>query len=280
MSYKSIVCIKPVPDPKYYDRITINPVTKTITREGIPSIINPADKHALEAALQIKERYGGEVIVITMAPPNAEENLREALAMGADEAVLLSDRAFGGADTLATSYTLACGIAKLGGFDLIFTGVESADGATSQVPAQLAEQLNIPHLWNVKRLADIDNNRIRADVQMENGYMKYEVELPALFAVTREINKPRFTTIMGVMKAKKKPLKVFGSQDIEIEAERSGLKGSPTQAGGIYAPSMGRKGRLLKESAEESAAEIIKELRKAGVVKGNRKIEGGDDRAL
>jgi len=280
MSYKTIVCIKPVPDPKQYDRITIDPVTKTITRDGIPTIINPADKHALEAALQIKEKYGGEVIVITMAPPSAEENLREALAMGADEAVLLSDRAFAGADTLATSYTLACGIVKLGGFDLIFTGVESADGATSQVPAQLAEQLNIPHLWNVKRLSDIDHNRIRADVRMENGYMKYEVELPALFAVTREINKPRYTTIMGVMKAKKKPLTIFSSQDIEIMTEFLGLKGSPTQAGGIYAPSMGRKGRLFKKSAEESAAEIMKELRKAGVIKGSRKIEGGDERVL
>ena len=149
MALKIVVCIKPVPDPDYYDKVSIDPVTKRITREGIPTIINPVDKNGIEAALKLKAQYGGKVTVLTMAPPNATENLKEALAMGADEAVLLSDRAFGGADTLATSYTLAKGIEKLGEYDIIFCGTESADGATAQVSSQLGEWLGIPHLWNV-----------------------------------------------------------------------------------------------------------------------------------
>lgn len=149
MSLNIVVCIKPVPDPQYYDKVSIDPVTKRITREGIPTIINPVDKNGIEAALQLKKSYGGKVTVITMAPPNATENIKEALAMGADEGVLLSDRAFGGADTLATSYTLAKGIEKLGEFDIVFCGTESADGATAQVSSQLGEWLKVPHLWNV-----------------------------------------------------------------------------------------------------------------------------------
>lgn len=269
MNFKMAVCIKPVPDPDHYDKITIHPVTKTITREGVPTVINPADKHALEAALQCKDKYGGEITVITMAPPNAAENLREALAMGADKAVLLSDRAFGGADTLATSYTLACGLKKLGGFDLIFTGTESADAATAQVPAQLAEQLGVPHLWNVREFTLFEEGGLRAKVKTESGYLVYKVQPPALLAVVREMNKPRYTTIMGVMKAKKKPLEVYSAQDLNPETGRIGLKGSPTQAGGIYSPSLGRKGRLLKGDPENLAAEIFSTLRKAGALKDN-----------
>ena len=229
MSLNITVCIKPVPDPDYYDKITIDPVKKTITRAGIPTIINPVDKNAVEAALQVKEKLGGKVVVITMAPPNAEENLRELLAMGADEAVLLTDRAFAGADTLATSYALAAGLKKSGPFDLVFTGTESADGATSQVPAQLAEWLDIPHLWNVQEF-EVEDHTLKAKMSMENGYINYLVQMPALLAVKRSINKPRYTTVMGVMKAKKKPLTVLTAADLDVEPERLGLQGSPTKA--------------------------------------------------
>lgn len=266
MSFNIAVCIKPVPDPQYYDKITINPVTKTITREGIPTIINPVDKNALEAALQVREKSGGRVTVITMAPPNARENLREALAMGADEAVLLSDRAFAGADTLATSYTLARGLIKTGSFNLIFTGTESADGATSQVPAQLAEWLEMAHLWNVREFSVNDSGEIKAKIKIENGSIEYLVKMPALLAVSRDINKPRYTSIMGVMKAGKKPLTVYGSSDLELDSAFIGLKGSPTQPGNIYTPSLGRKGRLVEGDPEEIAAFLVSRIRAAGIV--------------
>lgn len=265
VSYNIAVCIKPVPDPEHYDKITIDPVKKTITRAGMPTIINPADKHAIEAALQVKEKHGGKVTVITMAPPDAEENLREALAMGADEACLLTDRAFAGADTLATSYTLAQGMNKLGKFDLIFTGTESADGATSQVPAQLAEWLEVAHLWNVKEFVITDKGT-QAKVKVENGYIEYVINGSALLAVCREINKPRYTTIMGVMKAKKKPLHVFNCQDLDLDSEFIGLKGSPTQPGDIYSPSMGRKGEKITGSSEEVVSILLSKLRAAGII--------------
>jgi electron transfer flavoprotein beta subunit len=206
MSLNIVVCIKPVPDPQYYDKVSIDPVTKRITREGIPTIINPVDKNGIEAALQLKKSYGGKVTVITMAPPNATENIKEALAMGADEGVLLSDRAFGGADTLATSYTLAKGIEKLGEFDIVFCGTESADGATAQVSSQLGEWLKVPHLWNVFNIEPQNEKSLKVKTKIENGSMEWEIKLPCLLGVSRDLNKPRFTSALGIIKAKNKPL--------------------------------------------------------------------------
>ncbi|MGI6145329.1 MAG: electron transfer flavoprotein subunit beta/FixA family protein [Clostridia bacterium] len=271
MSLKIAVCIKPVPDPDYYDQITIDPVRKTITRAGIPTIINPVDKNALEAALQIKEQVGGTVTVITMAPPNGEESLREMLAMGADEACLLTDRAFGGADTLATSYTLAQGLKKLGNFDLVFTGTESADGATSQVPSQLAEWLGMAHLWNVSEIklkedqAEDKVQELQAKMKIENGYIEYEVKLPAVLAVSRDLNTPRFTSIMGVMKAKKKPLTVFTVNDVDVDRTLIGLDGSPTKAGAVFTPSLSRKGERLTGDLDEVVEQLLQKLRAAGI---------------
>lgn len=265
MALKIVVCIKPVPDPQYYDKVSIDPKTKRITREGIPTIINPVDKNGIEAALKLKQAYGGKVTVITMAPPNAAENLREALAMGADEAVLLSDRAFGGADTLATSYTLAKGIEKLGGFDIIFCGAESADGATAQVSSQLGEWLGVPHLWNVFNLEAQNEECLRVKTKVENGSMEWEVKLPCLLGVARELNKPRFISAMGIIKAKNKPLSVWGKSDLNVEDERLGLTGSPTKAGAIFTPDMKRKGEMLTGSVEEVVDTIIDKLRSAGV---------------
>jgi electron transfer flavoprotein beta subunit len=264
VSLNIAVCIKPVPDPDHYDKITIDPVRKTITRAGIPTIVNPVDKNALEAALQVKEKYGGKVTVITMAPPNAEESLRELLAMGADEAVLLTDRAFAGADTLATSYALSAGLQKSGPYDLIFTGTETADGATSQVPAQLAEWLDVAHLWNVQEFV-VEGNTLKAKMGIENGYISYLVQMPALLAVKRSINKPRYTSVMGVMKAKKKPLNVFTAADLDVEQERLGLQGSPTKAGAVFTPSLARKGQQLTGETEEIVEQLVQVLRGAGL---------------
>lgn len=271
MPLKIAVCIKPVPDPDHYDKITIHPVKKTITREGIPTIINPVDKNALEAALQIKEQVGATVTVVTMAPPNGEESLREMLAMGADEACLLTDRAFAGADTLATSYTLAQGLKKLGNFDLVFTGTESADGATSQVPSQLAEWLGMAHLWNVSEIKMPENQalgkeqELQAKMKIEYGYIEYTVKLPALLAVSRDLNTPRYTSIMGVMKAKKKPLTVFTVKDLDVNMELLGLNGSPTKAGAVFTPSLGRKSERLSGDMDEVIEQLLQKLRVAGI---------------
>lgn len=270
MGISIAVCIKPVPDPAHYDKIKIDPVKKTVVREGIPTILNPCDKHALEAALQLRGP-DGLVTVIAMAPPNAEETLREALAMGADAAVLLTDRAFAGADTWATSYTLAAGLKKAGNFDLILTGTESADGATTQVPAQLAEWLGWPHLWNAVAIEATGETALKVKTKAENEWSDYQIGLPCLLAVSREANKPRLTSLMGVMKAKKKPLTVWNRCDLDVEDASLGMPGSPTQPGAIFEPEMGRKGTILSGDAEEIAVQLIEKLRSAGL-----SIETGD----
>lgn len=270
MGLSIAVCIKPVPDPKHYDKIKIDPVKKTVVREGIPTILNPADKHALEAALQLRGS-DGQVTVITMAPPNAEETLREALAMGADAAILLTDRAFAGADTWATSYTLAAGLKKAGNFDVIFTGTESADGATTQVPAQLAEWMGWPHLWNAVSVEQNGEQTLKVRTKAESEWSDYQVTMPCLLAMSREANKPRLTSLMGVMKAKKKPLSVWCRPDLDVEDASLGMSGSPTQPGAIFEPEMGRKGIVVSGEVDEIAAQLVEKLRTAGV-----SIETGD----
>lgn len=270
MGLSIAVCIKPVPDPKHYDKIKIDPVKKTVVREGISTILNPCDKHALEAALQLRGSDGA-VTVITMAPPNAEETLREALAMGADAAILLTDRAFAGADTWATSYTLAAGLKKAGPFDIIFTGTESADGATTQVPAQLAEWMGWPHLWNAVNIEKMDETSLRVRTKAESEWSDYQIILPCLLAMSRESNKPRLTSLMGVIKAKKKPLTVWCRPDLDVDDAALGMKGSPTQPGAIFEPEMGRKGILISGEVDEIAAQLVEKLRTAGLA-----IETGD----
>lgn len=270
MGLSIAVCIKPVPDPAHYDKIRIDPVRKTVVREGIPTIINPSDKHAIEAALQLRGD-GDTVTVITMAPPNAEETLRDALAMGADAAILLTDRAFAGADTWATSYTLAAGLKKAGGFDIVVTGTESADGATTQVPAQLAEWLGWPHLWNAVSIEKVSGESLKVRTKAENEWSDYQIGLPCLLAVSREANKPRLTSLMGVMKAKKKPLTVWTRADLDVEDGALGIGGSPTQPGAIFEPEMGRKGIVLTGDAEEIVNVLVEKLREAGL-----SIETGD----
>jgi electron transfer flavoprotein beta subunit len=275
MEYNIAVCVKPVPDPKHYDKVTIDPVRKTITREGIPTLLNPVDKNALEAALLLREKHSGSVTAISMAPPNAAEISREALAIGADEAYLLSDRAFGGADTLATSYTLFHGLKKIealrGGkpFDLVMCACESADGATAQVSSQLGEWLGWPHLWNVFSMEETGDKTFFIKTKLENGHMEWNARLPLVLGVARELNKPRFTSVMGIMKARNKPLTVWGRGDLpDAQDAYLGLKGSPTQPGEIFTPDMKRSGEVLKGTPEEIAARVVSVLRANGVAIG------------
>ena len=258
-----IVCVKPAPDPKRWDSIHLDPVTKALQRVGIPSVLGPLDKRALEEGLRLKEKYGGKVRVITMAPPAARENLIEALAMGADEAHLLSDRTFAGSDTWSTSLVLAKGIKKLGNFDLIICGAWSLDGSTGHVGAQLAEFLEI---WNVSQVTvveGIENNRLRTRSQIERGYRVMETPLPALVTVTHKINTPRFTSLFGVMEAETKPLQTWSAADIGISPEEVGFPGSPTQTGEVFMPPSSRKAEMLKGEPEEMAKEIVHRIRQA-----------------
>lgn len=262
---RTVVCIKPVPSPDQYSRVEIDPRTKTLVREGIPMVINPLDKNALEAALLLRERHGGEVLVVSMAPPAAEDNLREALAMGADEAYLLSDRAFAGSDTLATSMVLAAAVKKLGSVDLVLTGNESADGGTAQVSAQLGEWLGWPHLMHARGLEEAGEGLLRVDTDRDSCRVSYLVGLPAVVSVVRTINRPRFTSLMGVIAAGKKPLTRWGCGDLPVDPEFLGLEGSPTQAGDIYQPDLARRSELLEGSAGEIAVAIIQKMRAAGL---------------
>jgi len=274
MALNIAVCVKPVPDPKHYGKVAIDPVSKTIIRTGIPIVLNPIDKHALELALSLREKYGGDVVTISMAPPNAEEVLRETLAIGADSAYLLSDNAFGGADTLATSYTLCQALKKIeaaGGysFDFVLCGSESADGATAQVPSQLGEWLGFPHLWNAcafDNMGDSKKGAFAVKTKIENGFMEWKAYPPLVIGVAREINKPRFTSVMGILKAKNKPLTVWDRADLNFADETYiGLKGSPTQPGEIFSMNLKRSGEAITGALDEIAARILMVLRSNGV---------------
>lgn len=259
------VCMKPVPEPRHYDKIIINPGTKLLERKGIPVIVNPVDKNAIEAALLIKERLGGKVSLVSMAPPDTRETLKEGLAMGADEAYLLSDRAFAGADTLATARVLAAGLKKIGEIDLILTGSDSADGGTSHIPSQLGELMGFAHLNHVTEL-NLEGSAITIKAKIENGYVEYEGRLPLLLGVAREINKPRYTTLMGVVMAQNKPLTTWGVDDLGLDPASTGLSGSPTQPGDLHMPQHGRKAEMLEGETEVIAEKIAAILRNAGVL--------------
>ncbi len=261
-----IICVKPVPDSRYWDRLSLDPRTKTLRREGIPVIISPLDKNAIEEALRIKEARGGKVSVISMGPPNTTEVLAMAYALGVDEAVLLSDRAFAGADTLATAFALACGISKLGDFDLVLFGNESLDGSTGQVGPQVAEFLDMPSLTRVEKIDFTDDDTLRAKTRIEGGYMVTEVKLPAALAVTKDINMPRLMPVFGALWATEKQTKVLSSVDCAVDKEKIGLAGSPTYVPDVANIEMKRKTEVLKGEPAEIARQLVEKLRVAGAL--------------
>jgi electron transfer flavoprotein beta subunit len=253
-----VVCIKQVPDTA---EVKINPETNTLIRDGVPSIINPFDMHAIEAGLQIREKIDGKVTVITMGPPQAETALRDALSMGADDAVLLTDRAFAGSDTWATSYTLSKAAEKLGA-DIIICGKQAIDGDTAQVGPEMAEFLDIPHVSYIRNIEEIRADYIRVQRLMESGYDIVESPIPVLLTVVKEINEPRLPSLKGKMAAKKAVIKKWTSSDIGADADKIGLKGSPTQVKNIFAPEAKTDRKMLEGSPEEQIEELIQELRK------------------
>lgn len=265
-----IVLVKPVPDPEKYNELRIDPETKRLVREGVQTVINPTDKNALEAALVLRDGRiaAGEdssVTVLSMAPEFSRDKLVECLAMGADDAYMLSDVAFGGADTYATSYVLAEGVKKIAAekgenFDLILAGNESADGATAHVPVQLAEWLGITHISRVCSL-EAEGETLRAVKRSEDVLLTFEGEGQAVFAVTRDINKPRFISAMGIVKARKKPLSIWTNEELGLNESAIGLEGSPTQPGRLITPELGRAGRPLLADEDATAEDAAKAIR-------------------
>lgn len=253
-----IVCIKQVPDTA---EVRINPETNTLIREGVASIINPYDMHAVEAALQIRESAGGKVTIITMGPPQAEVALREALSMGADEAVLLTDRAFAGSDTWATSYTLSMAVRKLGA-RIVICGKQAIDGDTAQVGPEMAEFLDIPHISYVRRIEEVSEDRIRVQRLMDDGYDIVESSLPVLLTVVKELNQPRLPSLKGKMSAKKTEIKKWTASDIGAGGDKTGLQGSPTQVKKIFAPEAKKERKLLDGTVEEQIEALIHEFRR------------------
>jgi len=252
-----VVCMKQVPDTA---EVKINPETGTLIREGVPSIINPFDMHAIEAGIQIKEKVGGKVTVVTMGPPQAEAALREAIAMGADDALLLSDRAFAGSDTWATSYTLAKAIGKLGA-DIIICGKQAIDGDTAQVGPETAEFLNIPHISYVRKIEEAGQNSIRVQRMMDEGYDVVECAYPVLLTVVKELNEPRLPSLKGKMAARKAVISKWALSDIAADENSLGLKGSPTQVKNIFTPEARSGRRMLEGTAEEQVDALIQELK-------------------
>lgn len=253
---KIVVCVKQVPDTA---EVRINPETNTLIRDGVQSIINPFDMHAVEAGLQIREKIGGRVTVVTMGPPQAETALRETISMGVDDAVLLTDRAFAGSDTWATAYALSKAIEYLGG-DVILCGKQAIDGDTAQVGPEIAEFLDIPHVAYIRRIDDIQNDRIVVQRLMDDGFDVIESSLPVLLTVVRELNVPRLPSLKGKMAARKAEIKKLSAADIKAEEDKLGLKGSPTQVRNIFAPDAKKDRRMVEGTTAEKVEAIVKEL--------------------
>lgn len=272
-----IVCIKQVPDTT---NVRIDPETNTLVRSGVQSIVNPFDMYAIEEGVRLKEKFGGTVTIITMGPPQAEEALREAISLGADEAVLISDRAFAGSDTWATSYTLSRAIQKIGKFDIIICGKQAIDGDTAQVGPGIAAFLDIPQVTFVKRIEELkcseqnETNELRAtnderqtssfikaERMTEEGYDIVESPLPCLITVVKEINEPRLPSLKGKMRAKKAEIRKLEAKDLDADPDLLGLKGSPTKVVKIFTPSPRKGGQILEGETKDVCEKLVELLK-------------------
>jgi electron transfer flavoprotein beta subunit len=252
-----IVLMKQVPDTT---EVRIDPATNTLVREGVPSIVNPFDMYALEEGLRIRERAGaGSVTVLSMGPPQVEAALRETIALGADRAVLLSDRAFAGSDTWSTSYTLAAGIRKLGPVDVILCGKQAIDGDTGQVGPGVAQFLGLPQVTYVRKI-EIEGRTALAERMMEDGHDAIRVPLPAVFTVVKELNEPRLPSLKGKMRAKSAVITVWRADDLEADPAQFGLDGSPTRVIRIFTPEPRVGGIILEGDVVDSVSRLAKEI--------------------
>lgn len=264
--YNIVVCIKAVPDPKQADQIRIDPTTKTLKRSEVPLVLNPLDKNAMEAALHIKETTGAFLTAISMGPPEAGNIVKECLALGADQGILLSDRAFAGADTYATALTLAKGIEKIGRYDVIFCGMASSDGGTEWVGPQIATILGIPVVTMVEEIIDKGPESWKVKACIENGYRLMQAKLPSVFTVTRSLNAPRVLSFSGIIKARKKQITCWSACDLGIAEDTVGLSGSPTMVSAMTTRSSRRQVEIINGTSEEKAEVLVQKLANAGLI--------------
>lgn len=252
-----IIPIKQVPETS---NVKMDKETGTMIRDGVVSVINPLDLYAIEAGIQLKEQFGGKVTVCTMGPPTATKALKEAIAMGCDEGILLSDKKFAGSDTLATSYTLAEAIKHIGEFDLILAGERATDGDTGQVGPGIAAWLDIPLATYVSKIDKIDNGSITVERLVEDGYQILEMPMPALLTVVKEISNPRLPTLRGKKKARATEVPLMSAEDLQLDESYIGLKGSPTKVVKISYPKVTRGGKIVTAVGEEGVNEAVEEL--------------------
>jgi len=268
MPLNMIVCIKWVPNTT---AVSIDERTGTLIREGVPSIVNPHDLGALEAALSLKDKYGGTVTVISMAPPEAILGLEHALGMGADKGILISDRAFAGADTLATSYTLAKAIERIGNYDLIIMGQETIDSSTAHIGAQVASWLNLPYVYYVTEISYFEEKKVlRVKRMLENAYEIYDIQLPGLISIAMHTFKPRRVTLENKLRAKSKgAIEVWTNKVLNLDVNCIGLRGSPTTVTKIeFMPKIPRKKEIFKgDDVKEAAKWLITKLMEDGLLK-------------
>jgi len=262
-----VVPIKQVPET---DNVKMDETTGTMIREGVESIINPLDLYAIELALVLREQHGGEVIAISMGPAQAAKALREALAMGCDSAVLLSDRTFAGADTWATSYVLQAGVRRLGDIDLVICGERATDGETGQVGPATAAMLNLPAATYVSRFEALENGHIRVRRIVEGGWQVLRLKLPALLTVVKEISQPRLPTLRGKQRARAADIPVWKAGDLDLQADMLGLAGSPTRVVNIHRPKVARQCRKIvaadPQSIADAADEVVTMLRERDLI--------------
>jgi electron transfer flavoprotein beta subunit len=258
-----VVCLKQVPGTT---EVKIDPNTNTLIRQGIPNIINPFDTYALEEAVRLKEKHGGKVTVITMGPSQADAALREAVSLGADEVVLLSDRAFSGADTWATANTLTKAILKLGSHDLIICGRQTIDGDTGQVGPEMAEMLNVPFIAYVSKIEEIKEKYLRVSRMVEDGHEVLETTLPAIITVAKEINVPRLPSLRGIMKSKSVAITTWGINELGVDTNTVGLAGSSTQVVKIFFPQRVSKAEVLTGDATAQVEKLIGKLKEANLI--------------
>jgi electron transfer flavoprotein beta subunit len=258
-----IVCIKQVPETT---EVEFDEETGRLIREGVAAVINPFDEYAIEEGLKIKEIYGGSVKVITMGPPWAADALRDAIAMGADEGFLVTDRVFAGADTWATSLTLARSIEHLGKYDLIICGLKTTDGDTGQTGPEMAEQMNIPHVCYVNEISEILGDKVILKRIMDDGVETLEAPLPVLITVSKDINQPRLATLRGRLKAKRTEIKEISNKELDILPENIGLDGSFTRVIKIFEPVTHEAGEVVDGTAEEIVDAIFRKLMECKVI--------------
>lgn len=262
---KIVVCVKQVPDT---NEVKINKETGTLIRTGVPSIINPDDMNALEEALRIKDKMKDVyVTVLSMGPPQADEVLREAIAMGADEAILLSDRAFAGSDTWATATILAAALRKIGDYDMVFCGRQAIDGDTAQVGPEIAEFLDLPQVSYVKKL-EVLEDKVRVERAIEDGYFVIESSMPVLLTAIKELNEPRYPHARRIYEAysEEADMKVWNVNDIDVDLTQIGVRNSPTNVYKSFVPTREFNGIKLEGSIKEIAQKLASEIKELNLI--------------